>query len=66
MYGSKEEVKDKKALNAARAYKTWHLYVGNLILHTSAEEVKVFLESNDVTAASCEMVLNTQWQDSVK
>ena len=63
VYGLKEEVKDKKAPSAARAYRTWHLYVGNLSLHMSAEEVKEFLESNGIIAVSCETVPNTLWQE---
>ena len=63
VYGSKEEVKDKKALSAARIYRTWQFYVGNLSLHTSAEEVKEFLVTNGVTAVNCKTVPNTLWQD---
>ena len=63
VYGSKNDVKDKKALSAARIYRTWHLYVGSLSLHTSAEEIKEFLVTNGVTAVNCKTVPNSLWQD---
>ena len=53
IYGTKED-KEEVCLNAAKKFRTWHLYVDNLAPTTSVEQVNEYLHVHGVESVACE------------